>query len=115
MVVTRGGTYLSLSVRPGIGRKRDNEHGSLERLTLRHREVLTLISHGLRTREIANELGIHVKTVESHRAEVMNRLGIRTIAGLVRYAIWTGLVPLEPAMASSMVSAEAGEAQTLLR
>jgi two-component system, NarL family, response regulator LiaR len=78
---------------------------------------LKLIAQGLKTREIAVRPGIHVKTVETHRAELMNRLGIRNVAGLVRHAIRIGLVPVEPtepteptepAEASTLASAAVG-------
>lgn len=67
----------------------------LERLSPRQREVLRLLSEGYRTREIARRLRLSVKTIETHRAEAMRRLGIRDLAGLVRYAVRVGLVSLE--------------------
>jgi DNA-binding NarL/FixJ family response regulator len=63
-----------------------------ERLTPRQREILLLIAVGRTTKDIAQRLDISVKTVEMHRAQLMDRLGIHDIAGLVRYAIRTGLV-----------------------
>jgi DNA-binding NarL/FixJ family response regulator len=68
------------------------ETSSLERLTPRQREVLQLIAEGHTSRGIAHILSISVKTVETHRAGLMDRLGIRDIAGLVRYAIQKGIV-----------------------
>jgi DNA-binding NarL/FixJ family response regulator len=62
-------------------------------LTARQREVLKLVAGGKSTKEIAYELKLSVKTVETHRAQIMERLGIRDVAGLVRYALRTGLVP----------------------
>ena len=62
-------------------------------LTARQREVLRLVAGGKSTKEIAYELNLSVKTVETHRAQIMERLGIRDVAGLVRYALRTGLVP----------------------
>jgi DNA-binding NarL/FixJ family response regulator len=56
-------------------------------LTARQREILQLIAEGHNTKEIAYRLGLSAKTVETHRAQIMERLGIRDIAGLVRYAI----------------------------
>ena len=62
-------------------------------LTARQREVLRLVAGGMSTKEIAYALNLSVKTVETHRAQIMERLGIRDVAGLVRYALRTGLVP----------------------
>ena len=62
-------------------------------LTARRREVLKLVAGGKSTKEIAYQLKLSVKTVETHRAQIMERLGIRDVAGLVRYALRTGLVP----------------------
>lgn len=61
-------------------------------LTPRQREILQLIAEGRSTREIAGRLHVSVKTVETHRAQLMDRLGIRDVAGLTRYAIRIGLV-----------------------
>lgn len=61
-------------------------------LTPRQREILQLIAEGKSTKEIAAVLGVSVKTVETHRTQLMNRLDIHDVAGLVRYAIRTGLV-----------------------
>lgn len=66
-----------------------------ELLTPRQREILQLIAEGGSTKEIAQTLALSVKTVETHRAELMERLDIHDIAGLVRYAIRTGLVSPE--------------------
>jgi len=63
-----------------------------ERLTPRQREILHLIARGFATREIASQLHVSTKTVESHRAQLMQRLNIHDVAGLTRYAIRTGLV-----------------------
>jgi DNA-binding NarL/FixJ family response regulator len=65
------------------------------RITPRQREVLTLVTQGYSTKDIARTLGISVKTVETHRAQLMERLGIHDVAGLVRYAIRTGIVKLD--------------------
>ncbi len=64
----------------------------MERLTPRQREVLQSIAEGRRTKEIARELGIGLKTVETYRGELMKALDIHDIASLTRYAIRTGLV-----------------------
>jgi DNA-binding NarL/FixJ family response regulator len=61
-------------------------------LTARQREVLQLIAEGKPTKEIAQILDLSVKTVETHRKELMERLGIHDVPGLVRYAIRIGLI-----------------------
>jgi DNA-binding NarL/FixJ family response regulator len=68
------------------------ESGPFELLTGRQREVLQLIAEGLSTKEIAARLNLSVKTVETHRAELMERLDIHGVAGLVRYAMRVGIV-----------------------
>jgi DNA-binding NarL/FixJ family response regulator len=95
--VARGDTWLSPSVSKGViaaltqGRAPER-NGPFEVLTPRQREVLQLIAEGLSNKEIAVRLGLGLKTVESHRTELMERLGIHGVAGLVRYAIRVGLV-----------------------
>jgi DNA-binding NarL/FixJ family response regulator len=94
--VARGETYLSPAVskhviadylrRTGGG---PPEPGSL---TPRQRQVLRLIAEGKTTKAIARLLGVSVKTVETHRAQLMDRLDIHDVAGLVRHAIRIGLV-----------------------
>ena len=64
-------------------------------MTPRQREILQLIAEGYTTKEIARTLQISVKTVGTHRAQLMERLDIHDIAGLVRYAIRTGLISPE--------------------
>lgn len=63
-------------------------------LTPRQIEVLRLIAEGRGTRDIALHLGLSIKTVETHRAQIASRLGISEVAGLVRYAIRQGISPL---------------------
>ena len=96
--VMRGETYLS----PAISRQvvegyvqRVGAGTGEDPLTPRQREVLKRIAEGRSTKEIAFDLGLSVKTVETHRAQIMERVGIRDVAGLVRYAMRTGLVPPE--------------------
>ena len=64
-------------------------------LTPRQREILQLVAEGSSTRDIAERLHVSVKTVETHRAQLMSRLGIHDVPGLVRLAIRTGLVTIE--------------------
>jgi len=61
-------------------------------LTPRQREILQLLAEGHSTRDIAQRLHLSVKTVETHRAQIMDRLDIRDVAGLTRYAIRIGLI-----------------------
>ncbi|HYR44320.1 MAG TPA: response regulator transcription factor [Terriglobia bacterium] len=63
-----------------------------EQLTERQREVLQLIAEGKATKDIAVVLELSVKTVETHRKDLMERLGIHDVPGLVRYAIRTGII-----------------------
>lgn len=64
-------------------------------LTARQREVLQMIAEGHATKEIARRLNISVKTVETHRAQTMDRLNIHDVVGLARYAIKIGLVEID--------------------
>lgn len=64
----------------------------LAMLTDREREVLQLVAEGLSSKEIATQLGLSVKTAETHRANLMTKLSIRKTSGLVRLAIREGLV-----------------------
>jgi len=64
-------------------------------LSAREREVLQLLAEGLATKEIAGRLNLSAKTVESHRASLMSKLEINSIAELTRFAIREGLTPLE--------------------
>ena len=96
--VMRGETYLSSRIsKPVIKSYLDGDTCSpFEQLTQRQREILQLIAEGRSTKEIGYDLGISIKTVESHRLQLMERLNIHDIPGLVRYAIRSGLVSLEP-------------------
>jgi DNA-binding NarL/FixJ family response regulator len=91
--VSQGKTYLS----PGISRtvveaSLGNGEQVLNPLTLREREVLQLVAEGKRTKELAQMLGISVKTADSHRTRIMRKVDIHDTAGLVRYAIRLGLI-----------------------
>ncbi len=65
-------------------------------LTPRQREVLQLLAEGHSTKQIASRLRLSIKTIETHRGQIMSRLDIHTLAGLVRYAIRAGIVAPEP-------------------
>jgi len=69
------------------------KRAALTKLTGRQIEVLRLVAEGHRTREIAERLKLSVKTVESHRGEVMKRLNMHDVVSLVRYALRVGLIP----------------------
>jgi DNA-binding NarL/FixJ family response regulator len=69
--------------------------GSSKPLSLREREVLQLIAEGNGSKEIAARLNVAVATVESHRRQIMDKLGLRTIAELTKYAIREGLTSLD--------------------
>jgi two-component system response regulator NreC len=68
---------------------------SYDGLTARQREVLTLIAEGLSNRDIAEQLGISVRTVERHRENIMKRLNLHSRTDLVKYAIRKGLIHLD--------------------
>jgi DNA-binding NarL/FixJ family response regulator len=82
---------LSLALRsPGATRGE-----SAHRLTVRQRQILKMIAEGRSTREMAALLHLSVKTIESHRANLMAHLGIREVAGLVMYAIRSGVIDID--------------------
>jgi DNA-binding NarL/FixJ family response regulator len=91
--VAHGAVYLSPGV-SGVVVQAWQQNTALPRdpLTSRAREVLRLVAEGLTTKEIAQALGLSVKTAESHRTRIMSRLDIHHTAGLVRYAIRNGLI-----------------------
>jgi len=93
--VARGETYLSPAVSKHLVNdfaRHESNTSPFEKLTPRQREILQLIAEGRTTKEIAQQLGVSIKTVETHRAQLMERLDIHDITGLVRYAIRMGLV-----------------------
>lgn len=96
--VARGQTWLSPAISKAVVSalaRGEKPREPLEILSARQREILQLIAEGYSTKEIAGQLNLGVKTVETHRTELMERLGIHGVAGLVRYAIRVGLVHLE--------------------
>jgi DNA-binding NarL/FixJ family response regulator len=76
------------------GRRPSKQTG---RLTSREAEVLQMIAEGRANKQIASDLGISIKTVEKHRQQVMNKLGIHDVAGLTRHAITKGIVTADRA------------------
>jgi DNA-binding NarL/FixJ family response regulator len=93
--VAHGDTWLSPGVaRPlfdGCARVPDTLRAPFEALTSRQREVLQLIAEGQSVKDVARRLDLSVKTVETHRAQIMARLRIHNVQGLVRYAIRVGI------------------------
>jgi DNA-binding NarL/FixJ family response regulator len=87
---------ISKSVIADLGVSRSAVGGDAEALTPRQRQILQLVAEGLSTKEIATRLDLSVKTVESHRGQLMERLDVHNVAGLVRYAIRRGIVRAEP-------------------
>jgi DNA-binding NarL/FixJ family response regulator len=98
--VMRGETYLSPAISKQVvdgylGRTAPATNGdgaAADVLTSRQREILQLVAEGKSSKEVAQLLDVSAKTVETHRGQIMERLGIHDLAGLVRYAIRTGLV-----------------------
>ena len=92
--IAQGETYLSPPVSKPVIMEyiRRTNIGAGENLSPRQAEVLKLIAEGKTMKQIALDLAISVKTVETHRMAVMTRLGVKDVAGLVRYAIKMGLV-----------------------
>ena len=97
--VAQGEMYLSPTVSKPIimeyGGRATGETSLVKRLSARQIQVLQLIAKGKTTKQVALELNISAKTVETHRMQLMDRLEIHDIPGLVRFAIKVGLVALE--------------------
>jgi DNA-binding NarL/FixJ family response regulator len=95
-----GGQYLSSTVLPLVigqavqqSRRRQNKRVDVQ-LTARQLQILRLIAGGESTRSIADGLGLSVKTIEAHRSQIMHRLQIHDIPGLVLFAVREGIIPL---------------------
>ncbi|HKV60730.1 MAG TPA: response regulator transcription factor [Candidatus Acidoferrum sp.] len=91
--VCRGSVYLSSSIsRTVVDAYLSKSSDPTDPLSGRERQVLQLVGEGKSTKDIAVQLGISVKTAESHRARLMKKLDIHEIASLVRYAIRSGVI-----------------------
>jgi len=93
--VRRGESYFSPPIArrlTAVVRGITEEEDLLGQLTARERQVLVGVAQGRTNREIALELGISHRTVETHRESLMRKLGIRTVAGLTRVALEAGLI-----------------------
>ena len=98
--VLRGEIYLSPRVSRHVvsgflhGKPHQNE-SSMDALTARQREILQMIAEGKSTKQIAFQLEVSIKTVETHRAALMERLDIHDVAGLVLYAVRHGVISVD--------------------
>jgi len=104
--VMRGETYLSPAISKhvvdnylkrisDVSTEKEKGPDIFRQLTSRQREILQLIAEGNSTKEIANKLNVSIKTVETHRMQLMERIGIHDVAGLVRYAIRMGIITVK--------------------
>jgi len=94
--VAKGENYLASELsKQAVLKYLKDPSAFLSELTARQAEVLKMIAEGHATKEIAQRLKISVKTVETHRAQIMERLNIHDIVGLVRHALRVGLVRLD--------------------
>lgn len=93
LATIRGETYLSPRIVPAPATETGDGRSAGELLlTARQTEILRLVASGRTTKEIARDLGISPKTVEFHRARLMERIGVRDVTGLTRFALQTGVV-----------------------
>ena len=94
--VMRGGSYFSAepsSVLASVVVDKEGGHGTVEpRLTSRQREIVQLLAEGHSSREIAELLNLSARTVDSHRANIFEALGVHDVTAVVRYAIRTGII-----------------------
>jgi two-component system response regulator NreC len=99
--VARGEAYLSPTISKKLithyikdGKKAVNGDSKYESLTQREKEILKMVSQELTTRQIAKVLFLSIRTVENHRNNIMKKLDIHSKAGLIKYAIQSGLVEI---------------------
>lgn len=95
--VTQGRTYITprivdIIVKDYFSQVEKPSSSALSSLTSRQYEVLQLLAEGKTTREIAQQMSLSIKTIESHRQQIISKLNIRSIAGLTKYAIREGLI-----------------------
>jgi len=105
-IVQRGEPFFSAQAISAADHRRSETNSARNSSGLyeREKEVLVHLAAGFGNREIAEALNISVRTVESHRARLMKKLNIHTIAGLTRYALAQGLVSLNPSLALPMMA-----------
>ena len=97
--IRNGGIYITKHLRREVplcsnNKEANREMLSVKRLTRREKEVVKMVTEGIQNREIANLLNISIRTVENHRANIMRKLRLKTLAELVRYAIQMGISEL---------------------
>ncbi len=92
--VHRGRTFVDVGRPDGLGRALSSKTPRL--LSPRERQVLDLLARGYANHEIAERLGVSVKTVETHRARMAKKLGVRTRVQFVEYALLNGLLTAQP-------------------
>ena len=92
--VLRGQVYLSPGISGAVMAAYHSKSQPADPLTSRERQVLQLIAEGKSTKDVAALLGVSVKTAESHRSRLMQKLDIHETASLVRYAVKHGLVQI---------------------
>jgi DNA-binding NarL/FixJ family response regulator len=96
--VHAGGEYFSPVVASRLSAalrgelEQEQQRSRLDRLTSRERDVLKLVADGRTSKEIGADLGISPRTVETHRESIVRKLGIKSVAGLTRFAMETGLI-----------------------
>ncbi len=89
--VLRGERFISDALQRNLARRKEEDGEQKSRLSARELQVISLIGHGLGTREIADNLSLSVKTVETHRLAIKRKLALETNSQLVQYAIkWHG-------------------------
>ncbi len=98
--VSEGSVYLSSRISKSVIRDyvaiaKSAPGSAFSALSVREREVLQLLAEGKSTKETAARLHVSVKTIETHRKQIMDKLGIHSVAELTKYAIREGLTPLE--------------------
>jgi len=96
----QGHVYLSPAITDVVaqdfaGRVQSPQNSAFQLLSPREREVLQLLAEGCATKKIAAKLAVSTKTVETHRRQIMEKLGLHSVAELTKYAVREGLTPLE--------------------
>ncbi len=100
LTVVAGRTYLSpaladIVLKDYLTRVPEDAYSAVSLLSLREREVLQLISEGKTTKQIADDLQVSSKTIETHRQQIMEKIGVYSIAALTKYAVREGLTSLD--------------------